>query len=113
MGEGNDRASTLFFEWDSADEGRRSAIVDQIARTLTLYDYHLFADILASSIKEGTLEVTGWTREAVKAALTVCAERNLSVSFKNGDRTVAPVAYPKEGPMLEMFVNAIMTGEWS
>lgn len=113
MGEGIDRASTLFIEWEEADEERRSTIVDQIARSLTLDDYHLFADILASSIKEGTLEVTGWTREAVKAALTVCSERNLSVSFKNGDRTVAPVAYPKEGPMLEMFVNAIMTGEWS
>ncbi|MHA1909033.1 MAG: hypothetical protein ACW98Y_17160 [Candidatus Thorarchaeota archaeon] len=113
MGEGTDGAKSLFDEWEEADEERQKVIVSEIARTLTLDEYHHFADILASSLKEGTLDVTGWTREAVKAALVVCAEKNLSVSFKNGERTVAPVAYPKEGPMLEMFVNAILTGEWT
>ncbi|MFW9850541.1 MAG: hypothetical protein ACFFF4_15525 [Candidatus Thorarchaeota archaeon] len=113
MGESNRREMTLFDEWEAADEDRRKAIVVEIAKILTLDDYHHFSDILASSLKEGTLDVTGWSRAAVKAALVVCSEKNLSVSFKYGDRTVAPVAYPKEGPMLEMFVNAIMTGEWS
>ncbi|MHA2426320.1 MAG: hypothetical protein ACXAEF_16140 [Candidatus Thorarchaeota archaeon] len=113
MGENTDGAKTLFIEWEEADDERRLVIVSEIARTLTLDEYHHFADILAMSLREGILDVTGWTREAVKAALVVCSEKNLSVSFKNGERTVAPVAYPKEGPMLEMFVNAIMTGEWS
>lgn len=103
----------LLLKWEESDEEERNNIVDQIGRRLTVEHYHLFADILAESIKTGTLEVTGWTREAVKAALVVCSEKELSVTFKNGSRTVAPVSYPKEGPMLEMFVNAIMTGEWS
>ena len=113
MGEGDKGARTLFDEWEAADEDRRKSIVSEIAQRLTLEEYHHFADILASHMKEGILDVTGWTREAVKAALVVCSEKNLSVSFKNGERTVAPVTYPKEGPMLEMFVNAIMTGEWT
>ncbi|MDF1539679.1 MAG: hypothetical protein P1Q69_12335 [Candidatus Thorarchaeota archaeon] len=100
-------------KWEEADEIERHEIVDQIGRRLTVEYYHLFADILADSIKTGTLDVTGWTREAVKAALVVCSEKNLSVTFKNGNRTVAPVSYPREGLMLEMFVNAIMTGVWS
>jgi len=103
----------LFLSWEGTDAEGRQQIVDQIGRRLTLERYHLFADILAETIKTGTLDVTGWTREAVKAALVVCSEKDLSVTFKNGDRTVAPVSYPKEGPMLEMFVNAIVTGEWS
>ena len=110
-----DRGSVkeLIHEWEAASDNERHRIVDEIGRELTLDDYHLFADVLAESLKPGTLDVTGWTREAVKAALVVCSEKNLSVTFRNGERSIAPVSYPKEGPMLEMFINAILTGEWS
>lgn len=112
MNEERSRVKELFLKWESANENEREKIIDELGRRLTVEHYHLFADILAESIKTGILTVTGWTREAVKAALIVCSENNLSMTFKNGERTVAPVSYPKEGPMLEMFVNAIMTGEW-
>ena len=104
---------TILDRWEEAHEDERENMLHEIAASLTLEEAHHFADILASTLKEGTLIVTGWTREAVKSALVVCSEKNLSISFKNGERTIAPVTYPKEGPMLEMFVNAIMTGEWS
>ncbi len=113
MNQNRGSVEELLLRWENADGYERQQIMGLIGCRLTIENYHLFSDILAESLRSGILDVTGWTSEAVKAALVVCSEKNLSVSFKNGERTVAPVSYPKEGPMLEMFVNAIMTGEWS
>ncbi len=102
----------LYDKIESLDVEDRLEVLQRLALTLTEEHYHRFVDALVISLFGDTLDVTGWTRIAIKAALIVCAERDLPVSFKNGDRTTSPVSYPKEGPLLEMFVDSIHTGSW-
>lgn len=113
MSDDGDRANELILEWESASQERRLELVQLMASALTNDSYHRFTDLLVSTLRPGILDVTSWNRLAVKAALIVCSERDISVTFKNGTRTLAPVTYPKEGPLLEMFVDAIMLGKWS
>ncbi len=95
------------------ERNERMQAILKLGVSLANNDYHRFVDLLVATLEDGTLDTTGWNRLAIKAALVVCSERNLSVSFKNGERVTSPVTYPKEGPLLDLFVESIFTGVWS
>lgn len=96
----------------SLDHNERMQAILKLGASLADKDYHRFVDLLVATLEDGTLDMTGWNRIAIRAALVVCSERNLSVSFKNGERVTSPVTYPKEGPLLDLFVESIFSGVW-
>ncbi|MFW9921112.1 MAG: hypothetical protein ACFFED_16035 [Candidatus Thorarchaeota archaeon] len=102
----------LYRRLDSLDIEDRLSIIQELGLTLSEEYYHHFVDALVTTLSGGTLDVTGWTRLAVKAALVVSSERDLPVSFRYEDRTISPVSYPKDGILLDMFVDSIITGKW-
>jgi hypothetical protein len=49
--------------------------------------------------------------DAVRVLLVMADEREMHVTFKNGDRFATPVKYP-EGAMVNLFADGIVSGEW-
>ncbi|MHA1576265.1 MAG: hypothetical protein ACTSU3_02780 [Candidatus Thorarchaeota archaeon] len=70
----------------------------------------IFERILRATTLSGLVNVTGWTRDAVRILLTVLRDLNQSTTIKYGDRYFTPVAYPK-GPMFEALVLTITEDE--
>ena len=102
----------LYQRLESLDISERLVLIRKLGRELTSEDFHSFIDALVDSLTGGTLDVTGWNRLAIKAAIMVCSERDLPVSFRYGERTISPISFPKDGALLEMFVDSIITGKW-
>ena len=96
----------------SADPIEGRLIMSKLGAQVEDYEFILFKELANELLISGTIDVTGWTRFAIKAAVTVCSERKLNVSFKNEDRTLSMVSFPNEGPLLEVIVDGIMSGEW-
>ncbi len=82
-----------------------------IGRSVTEESYPRFLEFLDGVLIDTLLDVTGWTRFAVKAAVIICSRRGLSVTFKTGNRITSPVSYPREGPLLEFLVDTIISEE--
>ena len=103
----------LFEKLDTLDDiSERLSVIQELAPSLSIDEYHRFIDALVDTLMSGTLDVTGWNKLAVKAAIVVCSERDLAISFKNGDRIISPVSYPNTDPLLDMFADSVMTGKW-
>jgi len=85
--------------------------VQTLGRIISKVNRVQFENLIRSSIISGVVDVTGWTLEAVKVLLKVCAEDEIRVTIKDGTRYFMPVRYPK-GPMMESLAEAIVTGEW-
>lgn len=106
------RSADVHSQLASLDRNERMQAILKLGVSLADTDYHRFVDLLVATLEDGILDITGWNRISIKAALVVCSERDLSVSFKNGERVTSPVTYPKEGPLLDLFVESIFTGVW-
>jgi hypothetical protein len=104
--------SDMYIELAALERSQRMEAGLRLGVSLPEKDYHRFVDLLVVTLEDGTLDITGWNRVAIRAALVVCSERDLSISFKNGDRVTIPITYPKEGPLLDLFVESIFTGVW-
>ena len=91
-------------------EGR--LILNKLGTRVDGSEYILFKELANDLLISGTVDVTGWTRFAIKAAVIVCSERKLNVSFRNEDRTLSMVSFPNEGPLLEAIIDGIKSGEW-
>jgi len=85
--------------------------VQTLGRIISKVNSVQFENLVRKSILSGVVDVTGWTLEAVKALLKVCAEEELRITIKDGTRYFMPVRYPK-GSMMESLAEAIVTGEW-
>ncbi len=105
-------SADVYSQHASLDRNERMQAILKLGVSLASKDYGGFVDLLVATLEDGTLETTGWNRIAIKAALVVCSERNLSVLFKNGERVTSPVTYPKVGPLLDLFAESIFTGVW-
>jgi hypothetical protein len=112
MEKGELSADEEFDRLESMTIEERILKIQELGKSLNEHFYHRFVDALVATLSSGTLDVSGWTRLAIKAAIVVCSERDLPVAFKNKNRTVSPVSYPKEGPLLDMFVESIFSGKW-
>ncbi|MFW9768976.1 MAG: hypothetical protein ACFFF9_01575 [Candidatus Thorarchaeota archaeon] len=96
---------------DFTDFDDRLIRVQTLGRIISKVNRSQFEKLLHSSIFSGVVDVTGWTLEAVKALLKVCADEELRITIKDGTRYFMPVRYPK-GPMMESLAEAIVSGEW-
>ena len=70
-----------------------------------------FERMLRETKWSGVIDISGWTVDAVKALVTVCADENLSISMKHGSRYFMPIRYPKR-PLLDSFAESIVSGDF-
>lgn len=59
----------------------------------------------------GVIDITGWTPDAVKALVTVCADEKQSITIKHDSRYFMPIRFPRKS-MLDSFAEAIISGEF-
>ena len=70
-----------------------------------------FERMMKETMWSGTIDITGWTIDAVKALVTVCADENRSITMKHGSRYFMPIRYPKR-PLLDSFAESIVSGDF-
>jgi len=85
--------------------------VESLGRVVNELQRPHFEKLLRASIRSGVVDITGWTINALRALLKVCAEEDLRITLKDGTRYFMPVRYPK-GQMLELLADAIISGKW-
>ena len=95
-----------------ADPTEGRLILSKLGTRVDDSEFILFKELANDLLISGTVDVTGWTRFAIKATVIVCSERKLNVSFRNEDRTLSMVSFPNEGPLLEAIIDGIKSGEW-
>ena len=71
-----------------------------------------FSSLLQTITLQGTIDVTGWNRDALRTLLQACRDRNMDVPIKYDDRYLSPVTLPRDGPLLDSFIEAVLTGKW-
>ena len=85
--------------------------IEQLGRIVTKKHSQRFEQLVRKYVKSGIIDITGWSIEAVRILLLVCRDEGLTITFKNGERYSTPIKYP-EGPMFEILVKSIMSGNW-
>ena len=70
-----------------------------------------FERMLRETTWSGVIDISGWTIDAVKALVTVCADENLSITIKHGSRYFMPIRFPKR-PLLDSFAESIVSGDF-
>lgn len=70
-----------------------------------------FERMLRETKWSGVIDITGWTVDAVKALVTVCADKKQSITIKHGSRYFMPIRFPKR-PLLDSFAEAIISGDF-
>jgi hypothetical protein len=75
---------------------------------VTFSNSNQFKELVHLSVESDTIDITGWTAEAVRVLLTVAREKSLTLTLKNGSRYSTPVRYP-EGQMFEELVRIVMS----
>ncbi|MHA1636506.1 MAG: hypothetical protein ACTSUB_00680 [Candidatus Thorarchaeota archaeon] len=84
----------------------------RIGRLIEEPEFDAFKELAEDILVSGAIDIENWTRTAMRAVIMVCSERGINISFKNGERTLSFVSYPKKGVLLESFIDGIITGEW-
>jgi hypothetical protein len=70
-----------------------------------------FERMLRETKWSGVVDISGWTPDAVKAFVTICADEKLSVTIKHGTRYFMPIRFPKR-PLLDSFAESIISGDF-
>ena len=84
--------------------------IERLGTFVTPDQSQIFDRILRSTTLSGFINVTGWTRDAVRILLTVLRDLDVFLTIRSGDKFFTPVAYPR-GPMFEALVFTISEGE--
>ena len=85
--------------------------IEVLGRLVSNQNQAHFERMIRGMLWSGVVDITDWTFEAVRALVIVCSEENLIITFKRGNRYFMPIHYP-QGPLLESFARAIMTGQF-
>jgi hypothetical protein len=85
--------------------------IEALGRVVNIQNRDHFERILRERNWSGAIDITGWTLDAVKALVVVCADRNLSITIKHGSRYFMPIRFPKKR-MLDSFAEAIIEGKF-
>lgn len=103
----------FFQEAKGANEERRIELAFILGCLINKYETERFASLLKTIGFRGTVDVTGWNKDSVKTLLQVCRDMNTDMTIKYGERFLSPVTLPRDGPLLDSFVDAVLTGEWA
>ncbi|MDF1537374.1 MAG: hypothetical protein P1Q69_00505 [Candidatus Thorarchaeota archaeon] len=103
----------FFQEAKRANEERRKELALILGCVINKSEAERFTSLLKTIDFRGTVDVTGWNRASVKTLLQISRDRNNDTTIKYGERYLSPVTLPRDGPLLDSFVDAIFTGEWT
>ena len=67
---------------------------------------HIFERLVRNTIISGVVDVTGWTCNAIRILLSVCCEKKLTITLKNGKRYSTVIKFPQD-QLFETLVNSI------
>jgi hypothetical protein len=93
------------------DFDERALVIESLGRTVEVDQGEKFEQLVRSSNLSSVINVTGWTREAVRVLLAVGKDKNVKLSLRNGQRYYTVVTYPK-GPLFSALVESIVAGRW-
>ena len=103
----------FFREAKGANEERRVELALILGCVINKSETERFAALLKTITLQGTIDVTGWNRESVITLLQACRDRNMDTTIKYDERYLSPVTLPRDGPLLDSFVDAVLTGKWT
>ncbi len=107
-----EQISELLIELDSADKSRVAEIIDCLGRNIAPDESEKFRTVIVRFLKPMTLDVSDWTRPAIKITLEEAAKRNINLTLKRGPKTFSSIRLPTDSRLLEMFVDGVYSGEW-
>ena len=84
--------------------------IERLGSFVTPDQRQIFDRILHSAPLSGIIDVTGWTRDAVRILLTVLRDLDKTLTIRSGDKYFTPITYPR-GPMFEALVLTISEGD--
>ena len=93
------------------DDDNDKVRIESLGKFVNEQNRDQFERILRERTWNGAIDITGWTLDAVKALIIVCADKNLSITIKHGSRYFMPICFPKRR-MLESFAEAIIEGKF-
>ena len=93
----------------NADE--QITILESIGRTVGEENTVQFEKLLRRTPISGIVDVTGWTKPAIRILLRVCRENDQILNLKCDKRYLSVVKFPA-GPILDSLAKAIMTDKW-
>ena len=93
------------------DDDNDKVRIESLGKFVNKQNRDQFERILRERTWNGAIDITGWTLDAVKALVIVCADKNLSITIKHGSRYFMPIRFPKRR-MLESFAEAIIEGKF-
>ena len=105
------KADDLFRLAKGADLEKRFRVMEELGGVVGGQHTGQFEALVRETVRSGTVDVSGWSRDAVRVLLVVADEREMHVTFKNGDMFATPVKYP-EGAMVNLFAKRIASREW-
>ena len=83
------------------------ASIEILGCCIKTYNAPYFEGLVRKSIISGTIDVTGWTREAVRILITVCREKDIQITVKNGNRYATIVRFPTSELLEPLITNII------
>jgi hypothetical protein len=86
------------------------ASIEILGRHIEAHNSPYFEGLVRKHISSETIDVTGWTREAIRILITVCREKNIHITIKSGDRYATIVRYPS-GKLLDPLVTSIISSQ--
>lgn len=105
--------NAFFQEAKGANEERRIELALILGCLINKYEAERFTSLLKTIDFRGTVDVTGWNRESAKALIQVCRDRNIDITIKYEQRFLSPVTLPRDGPLLDSFIESLLTGNWA
>ena len=93
------------------DFDEQALVIESLGRTVQVGQGAKFEQLIRSSNLSSVINVTGWTREAVRVLLAVGEDKNVKLSLRNGQQYYTVVTYPR-GPRLSTLVESIVVGQW-
>jgi hypothetical protein len=96
---------------EEAENDDNKVRIEALGRVVNKQNRGQFERILQERTWSGTIDITGWTLDAVTALVIVCANQKLSITIKHGNRYFMPIRFPKRR-MLESFAEAIIAGKF-
>ncbi|TXT56533.1 MAG: hypothetical protein BAJATHORv1_20122 [Candidatus Thorarchaeota archaeon] len=94
---------------DESSTGETIKMIERMGRTISAENLGEFESFLTKHLSTCTIDISDWPSPSVKSLLLVSGKCGVRIQMIRDGIRLAPIALPK-GPMLDMFVQAIIDG---
>lgn len=103
----------LFTDVESIEDFEmRKRILEELGRSIESRYVPRFRRLLEDVLREGEIDVTDWTVEAVQVALEFARAKRIHLKMTVGRRQIIIGTPPKTDILTERFAASILSGEW-